>query len=282
MSRSRTPQALRKLANDISAAYGCRASAEHEGGGTWLIQWANGPTQAQMRPRVAKAAPGAEMELRRTYSPRAWTLAALRLCLEGQVDRFGASGSSLALAAEQALTTTEAPDRAAEGEALLAALAERHLERTEAGAAIYEDRLLDALAKQGVAPLLTPRQGSLDAGDVLVMSPAQHLTARYVTGEDAWAWRMRLRTLPVPGLVAAAQTDPDLDQVGRLAVLGLLEEMRKLWEATEAQAFAAARDASAPGGAASWGQIGAVLGISRQGAQDRGKRRAAGGPSRLP
>lgn len=81
--------------------------------------------------------------------------------------------------------------------------------------------------------------------------------------------------------MAAAQADADLDRVGRLAVLGLLEDMRRLWESTEAAAFAAARDTEAPGGQASWSQIGDVLGISRQGAQDRGKRRAHGRPSRL-
>lgn len=40
------------------------------------------------------------------------------------------------------------------------------------------------------------RQANHGTSDVLAMSPAQHLTACYATGEDAWAWRMRLRTLP--------------------------------------------------------------------------------------
>lgn len=281
MSRSRTPQALRALAHEMSAEYGCRASAAPQGGGAWLLQWSDGPTAADVRARAAKAAPGAEVEVRRTYSPRAWTLAGLRACLAGELDRFGASGSQLARTAERALDQTEAPDRPGRGEALLAALADRHLERAGDGAAAYEERLLEPLAKEGVACLLTPRQDRPDASDVLAMSPAQHLTARYARGQDAWAFSMRLRTLPAPDLVAAAQADPGLDRLGRLAVLGLLEEMRRWWEATEAQAFAAARDTGAPGGAASWAQIGAVLGISRQGAQDRGKRRTQGGPSRL-
>lgn len=281
MSRSRAPQALRKLAADISDAYGCRAGATHEGGGTWLMQWTDGPTELDMRARIETVAPGAEVDLRRSYSPRAWTLAALCACLTGQVDRFGIDGAQLAWTVEVDLREIEAPDRRRDGEHLVAALADRHLERTE-DVVSSEERLLEPLAKEGPAALLTPRQAKLDASDVLVMSPAQHLTARYARGEDAWAWRMRLRTLPVEDLVAAAQADPELDRVGRLAVLGLLEEMRRLWEATEAAAFAAARDIEAPGGQASWSQIGAVLGISRQGAHERGHRRAAGGPSRLP
>ncbi|MEU3020196.1 hypothetical protein ABZ635_22695 [Nocardiopsis sp. NPDC007018] len=281
MSRTRTPQALRKLAAEISDAYDCRVNAEHEGGGSWLIQWTDGPTPTQMRTRAERAAPGATVELRRSHSPRAWTLAGLRATLAGDLDRFRASGAALAARAEHRLETTEAPDRTADGEELLDALAQRHLERTEGGTAAYEELLLEPLAREGVAPLLIPRQGKFDGTDPLIMSPAQHLTHHYARGEDAFAWTHRLRTLPAPDLVAAAQADADLDLVGRLAVLGLLEDMRRLWETTEAAAFAAAREATAPGGAASWTQIGAVLGISRQGAQDRGKRRAAGGPSRL-
>src|SRR5699024_532456 len=143
-----------------------------------------------------------------------------------------------------------------------------------------EHQVLDPVATEGVAHFLNPRQAKPDTG-VLTMSPAQHLTARYATGEDAYQWRMRLRTLPVEDLVAAAQADQELDRVGRLAVLGLLEQMRRLWGAPEAAAFAAARDAEAPGGQASWAQIGAVLGISRQGAHDRGRARETGTPTRL-
>lgn len=208
-------------------------------------------------------------------------MAALGVCLDGEIDRFGATGSSLAAQARHRLAQTEAPERALPGQELVGALADRYLERAQDGVAVYEERLLGPLAAEGVAGLLTPRQANLDATDVLVMSPAQHLTAFYASGEDAWAWRMRLRTLPAPDLVAAAQADTDLDQVGRLAVLGLLEDMRRLWEETEAAAFAAARDTDAPGGAASWAQIGAVLGISRQGAHERGKRRTRGALSRL-
>lgn len=281
MSRSRTPQLLRGLAAETSDAYGCRAGATHEGGGAWLMQWTDGPTELDMRARIAAVAPEVEVDLRRAYSPRAWTLAALRACLSGQVDRFGLDGVQLARQVEVELREIDAPDQPRDGEQLVAALAERHLDRVEEGAAVSEERLLQSLATEGPAALLTPRQAKLDASDVLTMSPAQHLTARYARGEDAWAWRMRLRTLAVSDLVAAASADEDLDRVGRLAVLGLLEEMRRLWEATEAAAFAAARDVEAPGGQASWSQIGDVLGISRQGAQDRGKRRAAGGSSRL-
>ena len=280
MSRSRAPQILRKLAADISDAYGCRAGATHEGGGTWLMQWSDGPTERGMRARIETVTSGVEVDLRRSYSPRAWTLAALRACLTGQVDRFGIDGIQLAWEVERDLRKIEAPDQPRDEERLVAALADRHLERTE-DVVSSEERLLEPLAKEGPAALLTPRQTKLDNTDVLVMSPAQHLTARYARGEDAWAWRMRLRTLPVEDLVTAAQADEGLDKVGRLAVLGVLEEMRRLWERTEAAAFAAARDVEAPGGQASWSQIGDVLGISRQGAQDRGKRRATGGSSRL-
>ena len=277
MSRSRTPQKLRALATDLETRYpGCRASAEHDSGRVWDFTWIDGPSLPRVRALVVKAAPEAEVRLSRSYSPRAYALAGIRACLAGQVGPR-ATGSDLSWQVEEALSETDTPDQA-DGERL-AAMADALLK--EAGDTLLEHRILEPIAKQGVAHLLTPRQARPHTEGPLTMSPAEHLTARYARGEDAHQWRMRLRTLPVEDLVAAAQADEELDKVGRLAVLGLLEEMRRLWERTEAAAFAAARDIDAPGGQASWTQIGAVLGISRQAAHERGRSREARTPSRL-
>ena len=277
MSRSRTPQQLRRLAADLSERYpGCRANAQHDSGKRWDFTWSNGPSVPQVKKAVAKAAPEAEVRLLRSYALRAHVLAGIRACLDGQVGYY-ADGASLSWQVEDSLSEIEDPDQT--DDERLAAMADALMQ--EAGDTRLEHQLLEPLAKQGVAHLLTPRQARPDTLGVLTMSPAQHLTARYATGEDAYQWRMRLRTLPVEDLVAAAQADEELDRVGRLAVLGLLEQMRRLWERTEAAAFAAARDAEAPGGQASWAQIGAVLGISRQGAHERGRAREAGTPTRL-
>lgn len=272
MSRSRTPQKLRALATDLETRYpGCRASAEHDSGRVWDFTWINGPSLPRVRELVSTAAPEAEVRLSRSYSPRAYALAGIRACLAGQVGPH-ADGTALSWQAEEALAEADTPDRAEDER--LAALADALLK--EAGNTRLEHVLLEPMAKNGVAPLLTPRQARPGAEGPLTMSPAEHLTDRYARGEDAHQWRYRLRTLPTPELLAAAQADTNLDRVGRLAVLGLLEEMRRLWEATEAAAFAAARDADAPGGQASWTQIGAVLGISRQAAHERGTARLAG------
>lgn len=279
---SRTPQALRKLARELSDTHGCRVEATHESGRQWHLDWTDGPTEAEVRAQVEKVAPEAEVRPRRRYTPRAWVLSGLRALLAGETDRYISDGSHLAWAAELRLATSPTPARVGPDEERLDAMTNAHLARTPPGAAGYEEELLlEPLLMHGVAPLLIPRQAKLDGTDVLTMTPAEHLTARYARGEDAWSWTHRLRTLPAPDLVAAAQADADLDLVGRLAVLGLLEQMRRLWENTEAAAFAAARDAAAPGGAGSWPQIGAVLGITKQGAYDRARRRATGGPSRL-
>lgn len=277
MSRSRTPQKLRTLAADLSERYpGCRANAQHDSGKKWDFTWSNGPSVPQVKKAVATAAPEAEVRLSRSYSPRAYALAGIRACLAGQVGPH-ADGASLSWQVEDALAETDAPDQAEDER--LAAMADALMKET--GDTRLEHQLLEPIAKQGVAHLLTPRQARPGTEGPLTMSPAEHLTNRYARGEDAHQWRYRLRTLPIPDLVAAAQADPGLDRVGRLAVLGLLEEMRRLWEATEAAAFAAARDADAPGGQASWTQIGAVLGISRQAAHERGRSREAGTPARL-
>lgn len=272
MSRSRTPQQLRALAADLSERYpGCRANAQHDSGKKWDFTWSNGPSVPQVKKAVATAAPEAEVRLLRSYNMRAHALAGIRACLDGQVGYY-ADGASLSWQVEDALSEVENPDQTEDER--LAAMADALMKET--GGTRLEHQLLEPIAKQGVAHLLAPRQARPGAEGPLTMSPAEHLTNRYARGEDAHQWRMRLRTLPTPELVAAAQADEDLDKVGRLAVLGLLEEMRRLWERTEAAAFAAARDADAPGGQASWAQIGAVLGISRQGAHERGTARLAG------
>lgn len=277
MSRSRTPQQLRALAADLSERYpGCRATAEHESGKKWDLTWSCGPSVPQVKKAVTKAAPEAEVRLLRSYNLRAHALAGIRACLAGQVDYY-ADGSSLAWQVEDSLAEIETPDQT--GDERLSAMADALVQ--EAGDTRLEHQLLEPIATRGVAHLLTPRQARPGSEGPLTMSPAQHLTARYARGEDAYQWRMRLRTLPVEDLVTAAQADPELDKVGRLAVLGLLEEMRRLWERTEAAAFAAARDPEAPGGQASWAQVGAVLGITRQAAHERGRSREAGTPARL-
>lgn len=277
MSRSRTPQQLRALAADLSERYPrCRATAEHESGKKWDLTWSCGPSVPQVKKAVTEAAPEAEVRLLRSYNLRAHALTGIRACLAGQVDYY-ADRASLAWQVEDSLAEIENPDQT--GDERLAAMADALMQ--EAGHTRLEHQMLEPIAQRGVAHLLTPRQARPRAEGPLTMSPAEHLTARYAHGEDAYQWRTRLRTLPVEDLVTAAQADPELDKVGRLAVLGLLEDMRRLWERTEASAFAAARDTDAPGGQASWTQIGAVLGITRQAAHERGHRRATGGASRL-
>ena len=277
MSRSRTPQQLRRLAADLSERYpGCRANAQHDSGKKWDFTWSNGPSVPQVKKAVAKAAPEAEVRLLRSYALRAHVLAGIRACLDGQVGPY-ADGASLSWQVEDSLSEIENPDQT--DDERLAAMADALVK--EAGDTRLEHQVLEPIAKQGVAHLLTPRQARPGSEGPLTMSPAQHLTNRYARGEDAYQWRMRLRTLPVEDLVTAAQADPELDRVGRLAVLGLLEEMRRLWERTEASAFAAARNTDAPGGQASWAQVGAVLGITRQAAHERGRSRETGTPTRL-
>ncbi|MFD3685469.1 hypothetical protein ACFWTE_11690 [Nocardiopsis sp. NPDC058631] len=279
MSRSRTPQALRRLAADLTERYpGCRAQAEPASGGSWELRWTDGPSIPLVRTQAAAAAPDTDVELLRTHSPRAWALAAIRACLAGQI-RPGTDGPALVWRLEEPLAATEDPDQAPEGERL-GKMAEELL--AQAQDTLLPHLFLAPVATDGAAHLLTPFQAKPGAeSGPLVMSPAEHLTARYARGQDVREWRFRLRTLPVADLVAAAQADKDLDRAGRLAVLGLLDDMRQLWESTEAGAFASARDTGAPGGAASWAQIGAVLGISRQAAHERGTRRAQGTPARL-
>lgn len=277
MSRSRTPQQLRRLAADLSERYpGCRAGAQHDAGKRWDFTWSNGPSVPQVKKAVTEAAPEAEVRLLRSYALRAHALAGIRACLDGKVGYYD-DAVSLSWQVEDSLSEVENPDQT--DDERLAAMADALMQ--EAGDTLLEHRLLEPIAKQGVAHLLTPRQSRPGSEGPLTMSPAQHRTARYAHGEDAYQWRMRLRTLPVEDLVTAAQADPELDKVGRLAVLGLLEDMRRLWERTEAAAFAAARDADAPGGQASWAQVGAVLGITRQAAHERGRSREAAAPARL-
>lgn len=69
-----------------------------------------------MRARAAKASPGTTVDLYRFCSPRAWTLAGLGVCPDGQVDRSGTTGTSLASQAKRRLEQTEAPEKAAPGQ----------------------------------------------------------------------------------------------------------------------------------------------------------------------
>jgi len=59
-------------------------------------------------------------------------------------------------------------------------------------------------------------------------------------------------------------------------VVGLLAQLRAEWEATEATALARAHEAGA-----SWTDIGTALGVSRQSAHARARRRSTGTPTRL-
>ncbi|UOE22269.1 zeta toxin family protein (plasmid) [Thermobifida halotolerans] len=135
-----------------------------------------------------------------------------------------------------------------------------------------------------LVPILTPRQPKTDSTDVLVMSPAEHLTHRYLAtdlpprlmrGAEA-AWHHRLQALPARELLDRALADPDLDAADHLAVVGLLAQLRAEWEATEATALQRAHEAGA-----SWADIGAALGITRQSAHARARRRSTGTPTRL-
>lgn len=280
MSRSRTPQQLRRLAADLERQYPeCRISLEHDSGKKWDLNWKNGPSAGQVKKALARAAPEAEVRLLRSYSMRAWALAGLRACLGGHVDPYSDGRTALDWTVEDDLAHVEAPETTAAGEDRLAMMAEALLAHAEGTR--RESELLAPLPRHGVSWLLEPRRAAPGTAGPLTLSPAEHLTARYARGEDASQWRMRLRTLPVEELIDRARDDQDLDRVGRLAVLGLLEQMLRLWEAIEADAFAAARDAHAPGGTASWAQIGAVLGISRQAAHERGRSREAGTSSRM-
>ncbi|MEY9210575.1 hypothetical protein ABH917_000021 [Thermobifida halotolerans] len=175
------------------------------------------------------------------------------------------------------------PDQA---EGRLAALATRLEQAAEqSGLPAWDERAVcDLVGERGVSWLLTPRQPKTDSTDVLVMSPAEHLTHRYLAtdlpprlmrGAEA-AWHHRLQALPARELLDRALADPDLDAADHLAVVGLLAQLRAEWEATEATALQRAHEAGA-----SWADIGAALGITRQSAHARARRRSTGTPTRL-
>ncbi|WP_116247709.1 hypothetical protein [Nocardiopsis sp. FIRDI 009] len=279
MSRSRTPHKIRGLMAELADRYpGSRCRAEHDSGTRWQATWIDGPSVDRMRAEVARALPDVELHTIRTYTARSFAQAAVVMAVEGE---FGPSiRGGLEQRAEQHLASLDNPhqDHATPRVAALADALIEHIPDHDRG---REHTLLTPVAKEGLAWLLAPYDPA-KADAPLVMSPAEHLTARYATGADDTEWRFRLRTLPAPVLVERASADTELDRVGRLAVLGLLDQMRRLWAATEGAAIAAARDAEAPGGRASWSQIGAALGgISKQGAQDRARRREKGGAVRL-
>ncbi|MFD3685458.1 hypothetical protein ACFWTE_11635 [Nocardiopsis sp. NPDC058631] len=273
MSRS---HALRRLAADLSTEHpGCRAHAEYDTSyREWTLAWTDGPTDDTVRERLPV---GEAIDLRRSYTHRALAVAAIELSLSGDLGKVGRrdrwtlqNALTVHLAARTDPHATDGRTGAL-ADALLDHLGQQHPDPSEIAAA----------ARGGVAHLL--RQPSADAagegdGDPLVMGPAEYLTSRYAKGQAALDWRDRLATAPAAELVAelvAATADEHLDAAGHLAVLALLGQMRADLDRLEDAALTRAHAAGA-----SWARIGAVLGITKQSAHTRAKRRASGRPTR--
>lgn len=282
MGRSKTSQRIHGLAAEVAARWpGSEAVAEHEGGGAWRLSWHCGPTRQAVQARVEEALPGVRVVLDRTYCRRAYAIQALALVLDGTLR----PGRFLADTVQARMDGGIAEPDQAEGR--LAALADRLEQAAEqSGLPAWDERgVCDLVAERGVSWLLTPRQPKTDSADVLVMSPAEHLTHRFLPpvehltlrgSEEARAWHYRLQTLPARELVDRALAEETLDAADHLAVVGLLAQLRAEWEATEATALARAHEAGA-----SWTDIGTALGITRQSAHARARRRSTGTPTRL-
>lgn len=222
---------------------------------------------------------GDEPDLRRHYSRRALAVGAVQLSLAGELAGVGRHDRwALEDAVHEHLARVTDPHLTG---GRTGALADALLEHVRVGASEGPAAALASeVALRGVAHLL--RQPSTDGtsesegDDLLLMSPAECLTARYAApGRPALDWQARLATLPAAELVAAADRDQGLDQAGHLAVLALLGQMRTEIERLEDTALARAHAAGT-----SWSRIGTALGITKQSAHARAKRRAAGRPTR--
>ncbi|MEU8378294.1 hypothetical protein [Streptosporangium sp. NPDC048865] len=111
----------------------------------------------------------------------------------------------------------------------------------------------------GTVPLFDAARRPLDPGEALRV-----LTERYATGADRQAWIERGVTLPLEQAVLAVLADPQAPPACRRAALALTVPARRLWE----QRAAVLTDLARAGGD-SWSEIGRVLGVSKQAAQQQ-------------
>lgn len=238
----------------------------------WEVAWSDGPTPATVRARLTKAAPELSLDLLRSYSYRAYAVAAVELAMIGTVSpsrRYWGWGA-LRDTMDDHLADRVNP---AEAHGRIGALADALVAVCD-GPYPDPEAIAEPLTQRGLSWLLTPRQSNPDTSGGVVMTPIEHLTNRYadtgqLTADQSLAWQWRLHPAPARALVTAALTDEELDLDGRLAVLALLGELRAEQKHLEDQALTAAHEAGA-----SWRAIGTALGISGQAAHERAGKRS--------
>lgn len=262
MSRDRARQ-VRAVVRDLSTRAGTEIRASFEAG-TWRLEWSDGPTPRGVMSDLATADLAAEITIHRSLSARAVALGAIRLAAVG-----GFAPTSRRRPADQveaALDDVEHPELAADDREEY--LAERLLAEAEVAdrSGPAQSLVCELLAERGLGWLVTT------AG---VATPLEVLTARYATGPGAVAWRERAEPMPVRVAVEAALADSTIDTPAALATLGLLKVLRAEQERAEAHAAAAARRTGA-----TWTQIGAALGITKQSAAKWAANRTGGVSSR--
>lgn len=257
MNRDRARQ-VRALVRDLSRRVGTEIRATYDAG-TWRLEWSDGPTPQMVTADLAKT--DVEITIHRSLSARAVALGAIRLAAAGG---FARQRRPPVDQVEATLDDVDRPELAADDR-------EEHLvERLLAEAADrpgpLQSRVCELVAERGLGWLVTT------AG---VATPLEILTARYATGAAAVAWRERAESMPVRAAAEAALADSTIDAAGALATLSLLKMLRAEQERAEAQAAAAARQTGA-----TWTQIGAALGITKQSAAKWAANRTAKVPSR--
>jgi hypothetical protein len=225
------PRRVRAFAQRLSETSGAEVTARHDAGARWTLEWVDGPTVATVRSTAAGAdLAGAQLELMRHRSPRAYALVTLRLAQDGQLPHQRRLAAQLV---EDTVYDTDHPERAED--ARQERMVQRLLDDVRRAGRIETGDIVEQVSLRGLSWLLGEPSSALEL-----------LTARYATGDDQWRWLNQARPMPMTAAVSATLADPQIDQAAAAAVLELLPALRAEFARTEQAALAAARRTGVP------------------------------------
>ncbi|MFC8538032.1 hypothetical protein ACFUJY_29530 [Streptomyces sp. NPDC057249] len=223
----RRAERLRKVAWKLTEQYGLPRGREvtaeldpYSRPKVWVIEWRDGPTEAQLRRAAAKLDKEVleGVGFRREYSDQAYAAAAIRFLRDGEPIQDEYRPDVNVYQVRRLLDSMKNPGPRDARERFMSAVLVKNAER-QSSVFGDGDAICREATQEGLACLLW------DKGAYSSLSPIEMLTERYATGRASALWRYRLIPMTAPEAFAAVQADYQASPEQIAAALSLLPQL---------------------------------------------------------